>query len=437
MREFARHGLTSFLTKDGKRLPLDVYAPMVTRTKRKEANIKGQINRYTENGIEYVKISPHSPACGICAGHFGVIVQITGEPTGNIPHVKNTRLPPFHPNCKCSIVPIRTLEGEDIIQVRDPNNSRTEAQRRAYAAEQKIRRKANDEKKLYQKMKAEGVEVPATLAAFRRKRRANDESWKEMQSSYSMNINRSSQQYASDNQRDPARNMADYSVIANWRKNQNKGLLKYEYKGDPTRETLLSRDSLTLEYKKNRYDSTIEYKVDINGSINTFDVAKELELIVDDGLNKMKFHKRQDFDDLLAYVLAHDDINADPRLRSNFRMMYDTMEDQYRVFDNLFKAGAFEIAMNKRKAENMGNYINEYKLDWDDDESQAVRTYTGSDYQEINAGLRFNYEEYLDRYKDTIDYLDAALAKTVINEDLLVIRGATAWRLGKTYIVRH
>lgn len=220
----ADSGFTGFITSDNRRLPLDFYAKTVMRTKRKEANVKGMINRYTENGVEFVRINTHAPTCEHCAKYHRVIVQIQGDPVQGVTQLKDTQLPPYHPNCRCAITPISTLEGEEIINPRE-DDPRTEAQKRAYDSEQKIRRKANEEKKLYAKMKASGVDVPKTLGAFRRKKRQNDQSWQAMQANYRDSINTAVNQTATSNNRNPARVTANKEVLEQYQRNRDEATM--------------------------------------------------------------------------------------------------------------------------------------------------------------------------------------------------------------------
>jgi hypothetical protein len=419
MREFAQHGLTSFITSDGKRLPLDFYAQTVVRTKRKEANVKGQLNRYEENGVQYVKINRHQPACRICSAHFDVIIQISGEPVAGIPHISNTKLPPFHPNCKCSMTPIRTLEGETIKQVAT-RDIRSEAQRRTYNAEQKIRRKANQERKLYEKMKAEGVQVPATLGAFRRQIRKDDESWKALQAEYQANITKAVSLSARKANRDPARKMADREFINQWRENRNK---KPDPKPErPRKETLLSRDTLKIDWKKEEKPNFMQYTIDINGEeqiIRASKTEKDIES-VERRLARLRDHKRNEFtfefQNALKEGTSYD---------YDFVEVFDRLYNQYRRFDQLFKAAGFEVAITEKGAQKLGKRANNFLEHWDTYDTESLNYYTGSAYREINSALRQNkLATASSKIQKHVRQMDKAFKKFEIDEDLLVVRGS-------------
>jgi SPP1 gp7 family putative phage head morphogenesis protein len=185
MQQFAFSGLTSFITSDGKRLPLDFYAKTVVRTKLKVAHTTGAVNRYKENGVKYGQTNEHHPTCGSCASRQGVIFRYTEEGDSSVPLASEVGLPPYHPNCRHTVRPIVSLEGRTIKPFNPNRDPRTPFQKKAYDKEQDIRRKANAEKKAYNRMRQVMPErAPATLGAYRRMKRRNDEKWHALQEEF-------------------------------------------------------------------------------------------------------------------------------------------------------------------------------------------------------------------------------------------------------------
>ncbi|WP_018391837.1 phage minor capsid protein [Bacillus sp. 37MA] len=190
-KEFAEAGMTSFITSDGRRLPLDFYARTVTRTKIRTAHVAGAETRYTDVGVGLVKITGSYPTCDVCARHRGLVVSLTGEHEG-YPTKAQVPLPPFHPNDRCGVSPFIPEFGDDEEEAKerwrnfDPDeDTRTPAQRRAYEKEQEIRRVARQEAKAYEKMKAAlGDKAPKTIGAYRRMKRKNDNKWQQLQREY-------------------------------------------------------------------------------------------------------------------------------------------------------------------------------------------------------------------------------------------------------------
>ncbi|MED4234415.1 phage minor capsid protein [Priestia megaterium] len=199
-KAFQEEGLTAFLTapdKKGKRrrLRVDKYAGTVVRTKMREANTQGAANRYIESGVTLVKVSQHAPTCHVCAGFQGMVISLTGDNPGfKSINDGGVQLPPFHPNCRHTIIPfvIAYKTKEEIQKEKDKwktwkpkEDIRSTSQQRAYKKEQDIRRKAHEELKMYERYKAVlGSDAPKTIGAFRRMKRANSPSWQKVKAKY-------------------------------------------------------------------------------------------------------------------------------------------------------------------------------------------------------------------------------------------------------------
>lgn len=187
---FKEHGIVGHRTTDGKLLPIDFYASTVVRTKLRDANTKGAVNRYTENGVELVKISGQGQTCQVCARYQNMVISLTGNHDGFASiDDEGIRLPPFHPNCRCTCRPyvIEFKTDEEIQEEKDrwkafnpAKDPRTPAQKKAYEREQKLRAQRNAEKKQYAEMvMLLGDEAPKTLGAFRRMKKANTLNFRE------------------------------------------------------------------------------------------------------------------------------------------------------------------------------------------------------------------------------------------------------------------
>lgn len=200
---FAKNGMTSFITIDGKHLPLDFYAQTVTRTKYRVAHTTGAVNRYKENGVNHVKINEHHPTCSKCAKYQGKVLALDPNDAQGFPVADvDVPLPPYHPNCQHTARPF-VMDYHSMTDIKnekkkwnsfDPDHDpRTEAQKNLYKNEQDIRRKARAEMKEYDLMKAtlkgdDLAKLPKTLGAYRRMKRKNDQAWIDLQQSYKDNI---------------------------------------------------------------------------------------------------------------------------------------------------------------------------------------------------------------------------------------------------------
>ena len=193
MKKFAQEGLTSFVTRDGKKLPLDFYAKLVVATKTRDAHVSGANQRYQEVGVDLVQIFENSDTCPICSKYSGMVVSLSGDTKG-FKTKDEVRLPPYHPHCRGTTRPyVQEFKTPEEIQAEkdkwkkwEPEkDTRTPAQRKAYEKEQEKRRKANEEKKQFIRWQSVlGAEAPKTLGAFRRMKRSNSFKFQELQSMY-------------------------------------------------------------------------------------------------------------------------------------------------------------------------------------------------------------------------------------------------------------
>ena len=190
--EFLRHGMTAFITSDNRRLPLDFYAMTVTRTKVRQAHTNGAANRYQENGVDLVRFPTRSHTCHICGAREKLVISLRGETEGYPTAAEIGGLPPWHCNCRHYPIPV-TNPSEYPPKRFTGRDMRSEASKDTYKNEQAIRRKANEEKKLYMKMKAEadsrGESFPS-IGTWRRMRRKNDQKWKDLQAAYKESTSR-------------------------------------------------------------------------------------------------------------------------------------------------------------------------------------------------------------------------------------------------------
>lgn len=194
IESFQKGGLTSFVTSDGKRLPLNFYAMTVVRTKRVTASIEGSNRRYIDAGQDLVEIEGNGDQCAICARYRGMVISLTGKTEGYPVLGGDIKLPPYHPNCRCGHVVFmpKFLSAEEVEAAKKRNakfdpekDNRTPAQKAAYDSEQKKRRIANEENKLFDRMKNLQVDgLPANIGAFRSMKRNRPEKYAELMNQY-------------------------------------------------------------------------------------------------------------------------------------------------------------------------------------------------------------------------------------------------------------
>ncbi|MCG1009233.1 hypothetical protein J4760_04095 [Salinicoccus sp. ID82-1] len=189
---FLKDGMTSFITKDGKKLPLDFYAATVTATKSRQASVNGHINRYTEEGTDLVEITGNNPTCETCARYQGMVFSLSGKTPGYPKYPAD--LLPLHPHCQCGLlpVPIQYMSSNEIKAMQDRNTEfapaddrRSDYEKSRYESMMAEKRQENAEKKMYARMQALlGADAPKDLGAFRRMKRANTLKYQELYSNY-------------------------------------------------------------------------------------------------------------------------------------------------------------------------------------------------------------------------------------------------------------
>lgn len=190
-KAFQESGLTSFTTIDGKKLPLDFYSEVVTRTNIKRANTRGAINRYKERDQDLVQISEHSPTCEECEPFQGLVFSLSGD-DDRFPYLEKE--PPFHANCNHSARPyVEKFKEQNEIDSEqtkakgfDPSkDTRTTSEKKAYNQQQKLHRQNRRDMKQYERYKAVlGNEASKSLGGFKRSKRANSKKFQEMKKKY-------------------------------------------------------------------------------------------------------------------------------------------------------------------------------------------------------------------------------------------------------------
>lgn len=103
-------GRTSFVDKAGRRWKLASYTEMAVRTTTREAVVQGQVNRLAAHGINLVRVSTHGSDCDVCGPFEGRLIDLAGSMTefqGEA--VASGPLPPFHPNCRHTIMGVSQL----------------------------------------------------------------------------------------------------------------------------------------------------------------------------------------------------------------------------------------------------------------------------------------------------------------------------------------
>lgn len=159
--KFGDKGMTSFVTSDGKHLPLDFYAKTVTRTKMQTAYNHGHLNRYKERNVKHVEVSGNIPTCSECSVYRGIIFAT--ERGDDFPYINLHKTFPVHPNCRCNFRPwIKKFKSDDDVKNAldkakdfDPERDiRSKSEATKYDANQKAKQQARKKRLTFNKMQA-------------------------------------------------------------------------------------------------------------------------------------------------------------------------------------------------------------------------------------------------------------------------------------------
>lgn len=104
LKEFRKQiGNEQFITINGRHFEPKYYAELVARTRTREAVTQGQINVCLQYNNDLVQIDVHSGACPDCSFRQGKVYSISGN-NPDFPQLDEE--PPYHPNCKCNLIPV-------------------------------------------------------------------------------------------------------------------------------------------------------------------------------------------------------------------------------------------------------------------------------------------------------------------------------------------
>jgi hypothetical protein len=103
-RTYEKEGITGFVDKAHRKWNLSTYSNMVIRTTTGEAQNRAVANTVLGRGLDLVRVDEHPHEPDICTPYQGRVFSLSGTTPGYPPL---DRIPPFHPNCRCSILPAR------------------------------------------------------------------------------------------------------------------------------------------------------------------------------------------------------------------------------------------------------------------------------------------------------------------------------------------
>lgn len=216
-KKLMKQDIMSVKYRNGRSVSVHKYAAMVSRSTTSETQNKAKTVQGQEWGYDLVRFTEHSPTCEVCSMYQGRVYALTKEAANGkykgsdgqplrFPYLYDTALPngysTIHPNCRhrLSVLPARAYTAKEMEEFSQKSTQpfedmRSDRERKAYAKEQEIKRKRNESRKQYEKIKAAlPNEAPKTFAAFIKMKTAKSERYKELLEDYKAVIGIAKQQ---------------------------------------------------------------------------------------------------------------------------------------------------------------------------------------------------------------------------------------------------
>lgn len=206
-KKLEQQNLTAIEYANGTKMPIEKYAETVARSTTAETQNKAKVIQGQDWGYDLVRFTEHSPTCEVCSMYQGRVYALTKEAANgkykgskgqalHFPYLYDTALisgySTIHPNCRhrLSVLPAgayTAAEMEDFSRksMQPFKDMRSDQERKAYAQEQTVKRKRNESRKQYEKIKTVlPNDTPKTFAAFVKMKSAKSERYKELLKDY-------------------------------------------------------------------------------------------------------------------------------------------------------------------------------------------------------------------------------------------------------------
>lgn len=206
-KKLEQQNLTAVEYANGTKMPIEKYAETVARSTTAETQNKAKVIQGQDWGYDLVRFTEHSPTCEVCSMYQGRVYALTKEAANgkykgskgqalHFPYLYDTALPhgysTIHPNCRhrLSVLPAGAYTAAEMEEfsrksMQPFEDMRSDKERKAYAQEQAVKRKRNESRKQYEKIKtALPNDAPKTFAAFVKMKSAKSERYKELLKDY-------------------------------------------------------------------------------------------------------------------------------------------------------------------------------------------------------------------------------------------------------------
>ena len=204
---FKAQNIMSVQYANGVNMPIKKYAEMTARSTTAEAQNKAQTTQGKEWGYDLVKMTTHSPTCPTCAMYQGRVYALTKEAANgkyktrdgtvlHFPYLYETAFvrgyDTIHPNCRhrISIFPPQAYTSDELKAYSAKStapfeDTRSDRERKKYAEQQAEKRRRNEERKQYERIRAALPDTaPKSYAGFVRMKYTNSQKYQELMEDY-------------------------------------------------------------------------------------------------------------------------------------------------------------------------------------------------------------------------------------------------------------
>ncbi len=170
----------AFKDKRGRRINLDAYADMVSRTAKREAANNGVIQQTLDSGRDLVQISSHATTCLVCVVYEGRVYSISGKSKKypKLSEAFSNGYSTLHPNCLHTLMPYvveydktpeETIKNSNRpFEIRDKDKASIER----YTKDQKVKAERRRDRAAWEKARTENPDTTAkSFSGYRTQRR--------------------------------------------------------------------------------------------------------------------------------------------------------------------------------------------------------------------------------------------------------------------------
>lgn len=386
VEEATQSGITGIITKNGSQVPVDKYLNSSISYYQRKAHVDGSINRMIENKQDLLYVNSVGITCPMCAQYQGRVYSISGKDTRFPP--LDLR-PPYHGHCVHSAYPWNEeyQTSDDVKKMLKDSNrpfedNRTEENIKKYEERQRTMSRKNAARKQWIQYKARMPEHIPDLKVFASNKTKKSEKYKEWSRDYAA----FGKKIGKVPKVKPTKIVKEEKLFGGYTKAEialsNKKNIEYIEKALKEIKMIephkIKAQVLLNHYKKGTYD-------EINTSVSYTPLGiKKVDLSIADAPRVDKLG--MDSDELAKKKEKAAKAKARKNARKAKKEIQDIDLTQYKYIDSSHP----DVKHHK-----------EFISKLSDREREAITTYTGSSFGDMNNYLRTGHVEHPDVKRDS------------------------------------